>query len=80
MLIDQLKYKDLLQVVVLSNLIINNLLTSNQKSFLYNGRKLELRIGEVFIKGNANSEINTRAIAATPPNLFGILRKNSINP
>ena len=49
--------------------------TNNQKSFRYNGRKLELRICEVLIKGNKRSETKTSPIAATPASLFGILLK-----
>jgi len=49
--------------------------TNNQKSFLYKGLKLELRMCDVLIKGNNNKDTNTRPIAATPASLFGILRK-----
>ena len=47
--------------------------TNSQNNFLYIGRKAELRVSELFIKGSANKDTNTKAIAATPPNLFGIL-------
>ena len=32
-------------------------------------------MAEVFRNGKASNAIKTRAIAATPPNLFGILRR-----
>ena len=49
--------------------------TNNQNNFLKIGLKCELRTCEVFKKGKANSDTNTKPIAATPPNLFGILRR-----
>ena len=39
------------------------------------GLKLELLICDVLINGSANKAIKTKAIAATPPNLLGILRR-----
>jgi len=39
------------------------------------GLKQELLVFDTFIKGNAKRETKTRPIAATPPSLFGILRK-----
>ena len=49
--------------------------TNNQNNFLCKGLKLELRIGDVWIKGNTRRDTKTRPIARTPPSLFGILRK-----
>ena len=46
-----------------------------QKKNSWTGRKTALRDGEVCKKGNKNKEINTKPIAATPANLFGMLRK-----
>ena len=49
--------------------------TKSQKSFLYKGRNVALRKGEVFKKGSKSKETKTNPIAKTPANLLGMLRK-----
>ena len=66
------------QVDIQSNLKASDLLQATETIFGELVEKIELRTYEVLVKGRANNDTKTSPMAATPPNLLGILRRHRL--